>query len=831
MTNQNPIGSATAVLANGAQNTTYILNDSTLIQGFSDPDNDTLRVFGLLADSGELTKLSNSQWQFVPDTDFTGTVQLDYVVLDGKGGQLQASLNLIIAAPQSAPTGSVGIAGIAQQYQTLTGYNTLADVNGLGTIHYQWLSNGQTISGASQSTYALTQADVGKAISVMASYTDGLGKLESVSSAASSSVANVNDLPTGNVVINTIKPLQGQTLSITHTLADLDGLGTVTYVWKTGNTVLGSGDRYTLRQTDVGKAISVLASYTDGFNMQESVSSKATPAVANVNDKPTGQVLIDDATPAQGQTLTASHTLADLDGLGAVRYVWKAGKTVLGTGDSYFLTAADVGKAIAVTASYTDGFRHLETMTSKATALVEPTLDPAFIISTPDLLTAENGDTAIVSVQLAAAPTRDVAVTFTSSDLTEGVISHPTLSFTAQNWAIPQTFTVTGQNDFLNDGNQPFIITALIDSSDVNYRQLVIDPLVMTNKEDFTLQSDVRIPAGTLRDAPLKIYGDAILNAAKIDKATGLFETIGSKPVNDVLHGLDGNDTLFGANLQDDLSGGIGDDRLSGENDEDHLYGEDGNDTLFGGDGVDTLEGGAGNDVLNGGDADLAADVLIGGAGDDTYYLGYGVVDKIDDKGLSSDVDTVIMPYQLSSYTLPASIEKGTIADGTGTSRLTGNDSNNELTGNEGKNTLDGTLGNDALNGGAGDDSLLGGVGNDVLQGGDGKDVLTGGTGQDRFVVDSVQKTSVDKITDFSPVDDTLTLDSQIFTQLSTRGALPAEQFVNGSTALDANDFIIYNPTTGTVTYDSEGSGAGFGVQIALLGVKLSITAADFVVV
>ncbi len=56
MTNQNPIGSATAVLANGAQNTTYFLNDSTLIQGFSDPDNDTLRVFGLLAESGELTK-------------------------------------------------------------------------------------------------------------------------------------------------------------------------------------------------------------------------------------------------------------------------------------------------------------------------------------------------------------------------------------------------------------------------------------------------------------------------------------------------------------------------------------------------------------------------------------------------------------------------------------------------------------------------------------------------------------------------------------------------------------------------------------------------------
>ena len=65
------------------------------------------------------------------------------------------------------------------------------------------------------------------------------------------------------------------------------------------------------------------ASYTDGHGTAESVSSAATAAVANVNDPPTGTVTIDDTTPTQGQTLTASNTLADADGLGAITYTWQ----------------------------------------------------------------------------------------------------------------------------------------------------------------------------------------------------------------------------------------------------------------------------------------------------------------------------------------------------------------------------------------------------------------------------------------------------------------------------------------------------------------------------
>ncbi|MFN7571704.1 MAG: DUF4347 domain-containing protein, partial [Betaproteobacteria bacterium] len=61
------------------------------------------------------------------------------------------------------PTGSVTISGTATQGQTLTAGNTLADADGLGTIAYQWLRDGGTIAGATNTTYVLTQADVGRA--------------------------------------------------------------------------------------------------------------------------------------------------------------------------------------------------------------------------------------------------------------------------------------------------------------------------------------------------------------------------------------------------------------------------------------------------------------------------------------------------------------------------------------------------------------------------------------------------------------------------------------------------------------------------------------------
>ena len=104
---------------------------------------------------------------------------------------------------------------------------------------------------------------------------------------------------------------------------------------------------------------------------QASTSSAATASVANVNDAPTGAVTIA-GTATEGQTLTASNTLADADGLGTIGYQWLANGTAISgaTGSTLTLAAAQIGKTISVRAAYTDGQGTAEHVDSGATASV-----------------------------------------------------------------------------------------------------------------------------------------------------------------------------------------------------------------------------------------------------------------------------------------------------------------------------------------------------------------------------------------------------------------------------------------------------------------------------
>ena len=775
MANQNPTGKATGLLTDGTQDSAYTLDESTLLQGFVDPDNDTLSVSGLLANNGELADLGNGQWRFTPDSGFSGTVAFNYFVVDGKGGDTTGSLSLnIVSAPASAnhnPTGkatslltdgkqdtayTLDVATLLQGF--VDSDNDTLSVSGL-------LANSGELADLGKGQWRFTP-DTGFSGTVVFDYfvVDGKGGDTTGSlSLTLLSTTPTQTPPTGKVTMAG-SARQNQTLTAHPTLADANGLGTFDYQWlRDGAAITGATSaKYTLTQAEVGKTISVKASYTDGLGQFESVTSNRL-TVSNVNDRPIGQVTVNNTSPQVGQILTAAHTLADVDGLGTVNYVWQAGKSVLGTDESYAVTANDLGKTITVTASYTDGFGTKESVSSMATAAViaaPAVVTSGFIITKDDVFTSEDGDTAIIYVALATLPSHDVSVTLTSSDKTEGKISNATLTFTKGNGTTAQAVTVKGQNDYLDDGNQPYILSATIRSNAVEYRQLKITPIVLENREDVTIKASPveypRIPMGTPRDMPIKLYGDIQVDTSLLEN--GLFKQISSLNANDKLEGLDGNDTLYGGNLQDDLSGGIGNDELYGGYDEDFLYGQlggdtlyggygndslygddeknshgntDGNDVLYGEEGNDYLSGGGGNDTLDGG---LGLDTLTGGAGNDTYYLSYDKpLDVITDNGLKADIDTVIMPYQLNEYTLPQGIENGTIDKGTAASNLTGNDGDNTLTGNDGSNTLNGESGNDTLYGGAGNDSVNGGTGNDMLIAGNGlgDDAYVGGTGID----------------------------------------------------------------------------------------------------
>lgn len=187
-----------------------------------------------------------------------------------------------------APTGVLAIGGTATQGQTLTATNTLVDADGMNAVDYQWQasSDGTTwdpLADATTNRLLLDETLVGLRLRVLASYTDGQGTAEAVTSAATTAVANVNDRPSGSVTVGGI-PEAGMTLAVDDFLADADGLGTVAYQWQSSSngttwTNLGSGNTWTLTAAQVDLRIRVVASYIDGHGTAESVVSSATAAV------------------------------------------------------------------------------------------------------------------------------------------------------------------------------------------------------------------------------------------------------------------------------------------------------------------------------------------------------------------------------------------------------------------------------------------------------------------------------------------------------------------------------------------------------------------------
>ena len=124
--------------------------------------------------------------------------------------------------------------------------------------------------------------------------------------------------------------------------------------------------------------------------------------------------------------------------------------------------------------------------------------------------------------------------------------------------------------------------------------------------------------------------------------------------------------------------------------------------------------------------------------------------------------------------------------------------------------------GNYTLNGLGDTDILIGGPGNDLLNGGPGTDYIVTGTGLDSILFDSpLSEAGVDKIFDFSSLDDKILLGSSVFTAAGALGSLAPEAFFVGNAAHDADDRIIYDSVTSALYYDPDGTGAATATQFA----------------
>ncbi len=114
--------------------------------------------------------------------------------------------------------------------------------------------------------------------------------------------------------------------------------------------------------------------------------------------------------------------------------------------------------------------------------------DPgATVTPTSGLMTTESGSTATFTMKLDTRPSANVTIPISSLDPTEGTVSPAQLVFTPVNYDAPQAVTVTGVNDDLGDGPQPYTISVgVATSTDATYNGFDADNVAVTNIDNDT---------------------------------------------------------------------------------------------------------------------------------------------------------------------------------------------------------------------------------------------------------------------------------------------------------------------------------------------------------
>jgi len=97
-----------------------------------------------------------------------------------------SDFTFLVENSNDLPEGGVSLIGAFEVGSVLTvDASSLSDADALGALSYQWLRDGADIEGESRTSYTLGTADIGSEITIRASYTDGYGTLETVTSTAS----------------------------------------------------------------------------------------------------------------------------------------------------------------------------------------------------------------------------------------------------------------------------------------------------------------------------------------------------------------------------------------------------------------------------------------------------------------------------------------------------------------------------------------------------------------------------------------------------------------------------------------------------------------------
>lgn len=347
-------------------------------------------------------------------------------------------------------------------------------------------------------------------------------------SAISGDTSETGATATFTVVLNTepTDNVQVDSSSSDATEGVVTGGGSLTFTtvnWSTPQTVTVTGQDDFLADGDIDYTILVTTDDTNTLdaaydavdpsdvsvtNTDSEVSGVAVSAISGSTTEAGGTAtftVVLDAQPSgnvQIDTQSSDSTEGTVTSGSVLTFTtvnWDTPQMVTVTGVDDGVDDGDVGYSILVTTNDAGSADNsYDAIDPSDVAVTNVDNDTAAItVSTISGATTEAGGTATFTVVLNAQPTHDVSIGLSSSDATEGTISVASLTFTNANWDTPQTVTVTGVDDMLDDGNMGYsIVTAAAVSEDVLYNNVNPANVSVNNTDNDTAGATIVESAG-----------------------------------------------------------------------------------------------------------------------------------------------------------------------------------------------------------------------------------------------------------------------------------------------------------------------------------------------
>ena len=523
-----------------------------------------------------------------------------------------------------------------------------------GPISYVWQverTPGVFTDVTTGPTFRPGDAEVGLSLRVKATYRDANGVIETVFSASTALVININDAPTGVPIISDPTPTEGLALSVsTAGIIDLDGTGAAvfTFQWQqligaTWQNIAGADTQlFAPTQAQVGRQLRVRVTYTDDQGTTETVVSAPTGITGDEIITGGGAQTItgtagDDIVLAGGGNDTVNGGDGDdllngeagndtlIGGLGADTLDGGLGNDNLqgGAGNDILIGGANGGNDTL------NGGAGNDRMTGGAGSDIY-TVDSLGDIVIEDVGAAgtDRVDTTLAAYTLAANVenlTYIGAGSFVGTGNALGnVITGGTLA---------DTLNGEGGNDTLNGGNGNDTLNGGVGNDTLNGGNGADTMNGGDGNNSFDGGAGADVMTGGIGTDTLSGGADNDTFIATIGDGNDAYIGGGGAADTYDLSGTSANATVNLA-TGNATSAQTGTDTLTGV---ENVTGGSGNDTITSNGNVNRLDGGAGNDTLSSGGS---ADILIGGAGNDTLTGGTGNDSFVFGAGFGNDTIT-----------------------------------------------------------------------------------------------------------------------------------------------------------------------------------------------